>query len=299
MKFWYCLLLISSSIISAWGQGCSDAGFCTVSSLLPSDTATAILKNQLKAGIAIGKADYSISIFSQYVEFNRELTKRLGLDVKLTSILQRGNKIQSFGASDLFVTTAYKFSQHLSGTVGAKIPLSNGNKSNNNLPLPMDYQSSLGTYDIIAGLSYSTGNFLLAVGYQQPLTQNDNAFISSDYPETSPLSKFQSTNNFKRSGDVLLRVMYNVKVNENFSISPGLLPIYHLKNDRYTNESNEELVIKNSAGLTLNTNLFVDYTLNDRHALHFNASIPLVVRKERPDGLTRSFIATIEYRIKF
>ena len=70
----------------------------------------------------------------------------------------------------------------------------------------MDYQSSLGTFDLIFGVGYQINKLQLVAAIQQPLTQNNNLFFASSYPEDSPLREFQSTNKFIRSGDVMLRV---------------------------------------------------------------------------------------------
>jgi hypothetical protein len=57
--------------------------------------------------------------------------------------------------------------------------------------------------------------------------------------------------------------------------------------------------IEGSQGLTLNGNLYIDCTLDEKSSLQLNAGIPFLFREARPDGLTRSFIATLEYKIKF
>ncbi|MGB0979193.1 MAG: hypothetical protein ACPGVV_07335, partial [Croceimicrobium sp.] len=75
--------------------------------------------------------------------------------------------------------------------------------------------------------------------------------------------------------------------------------IYHLANDRYTNALDQVLEIENSQGLTLNANLYLDYKLSPISWLQLNAGFPFLVREARPDGLTRSMIANLEYRISF
>lgn len=105
-------------------------------------------------GAFFGGADNAISVYGAYLEYNRQLNKKWGVDAKLTTIAQDGNEISVFGFSDFFQNTSYKASEKIKFTLGAKIPLSTANKSNENLPLPMDYQSSLGTYDLIFGIGY-------------------------------------------------------------------------------------------------------------------------------------------------
>jgi hypothetical protein len=57
--------------------------------------------------------------------------------------------------------------------------------------------------------------------------------------------------------------------------------------------------IQGSAGLTLNLNAFLDYNITEKSGIQFSAGMPLLVRETRPDGLTRSFIASLEYKISF
>lgn len=284
----------------AFGQGCSDAGFCTINSLKPNNTdSTAVVDNQFKIGAFYGKADNFISIYGNYFEYYRQLNNNLGLDAKLTTLAQSGNGISVFALSDIFVNINYKANERVRFTLGAKIPLSKANKTYNNLPLPMDYQASLGTFDLIVGIGYEINQIQIVAAIQQPLTQNDNQFIASDYPANSKLRTFQSTNKFQRSGDVLLRVSYPLNISSKLKLTPSILPIYHLTNDRYLDELNFNREINGSKGLTLNGNAFLDYEINNKSIIQFNFGIPFIVRESRPDGLTRSFIANIEYRLKF
>jgi hypothetical protein len=299
----YLLLIIGfwvAGLSFARAQGCSDAGFCTMNSFKPEAAdSTAELLNQWKLGAFVGSADYAIVLYGNYLEYNRQLNEKFGLDVKLTTLAQQGNDIAVFGLSDVFLNTHYSANDKLRFTLGAKIPLSSASRMRDNLPLPLDYQASLGTFDFIFGVGYIIKNWQLVAAIQQPLTQNNNQFLATDYPLTSPLAAFQSTNGFKRSGDVLLRLSYPVEVTHKLRLTPSLLPIYHLANDKYTDVLNVEREIIGSKGLTLNGNIYFDYALNTKSSLQLNLAMPFIVRDARPDGLTRSFIANLEYRVRF
>lgn len=292
-------LFISLAIIGK-GQGCSDAGFCTINSLKPHETDTiAERTNQIKTGISYGKADHSVYIIANYLEYNKLFTDKLGMDLKVTSIYQNGNDISSFGLSDIFLNASYAMSNYSTVTFGMKIPLSRADKMNQGLPLPMDYQNSLGTLDLILGLGFEIKKLQLVLAWQQPLVQNKNEFLADDYPVNSELSNFQSTNAFKRQGDIMLRVSYPFQIASKFRITPGVLPIYHLANDKYTDNGGLDREIKGSKGLTLNTNLYFDFDINHTNTIQLFLGMPLVVREIRPDGLTRSFLITFEYQIRF
>ena len=83
-----------------------------------------------------------------------------------------------------------------------------------------------------------------------------------------------------------------------FKLTLSFLPIYHLTKDKFSDVNGLEQEIEGSDGLTLNTNAYLYFEINNRSELQFNLAMPLVVRDERPDGLTRSLIATLEYHIK-
>ena len=183
--------------------------------------------------------------------------------------------------------------------IGTKIPLMDGNRIKDNLSLPMDYQSSLGTFDIIAGIGYEIYNIQFMAALQQPLIQNKNEFIAESYPSDSKLSTFQSTKEYTRSGDILLRVSYPINLGSKVILTPSILPIYHLGNDKYVDSNGAEKEITGSQGLTLNGNLYFDFIINHRNSIQLNAGMPFVVRDVRPDGLTRHFIVNVEYKVKF
>lgn len=293
------IILFLIGVNHTYAQGCSDAGFCTIDSFKPHTDSMEVLNNQMKVGVFYGKADNSISAYGNYIEYNHQLNDNFGFDAKLTSIAQNGNGISTFGFSDFFINANYKVSEKFKLTLGTKIPLSNASKTFNDIPLPMDYQASLGTLDLIFGLGYQINKIQLVAAIQQPLTKNDNEFIASAYPADSPLNSFQSTNKFKRSGDVLLRVSYPISITPKLQLTPSILPIYHLANDKFTDEFNTEKEITASNGLTLNGNAYLDYQIDDKNSIQLNIGMPFITRDSRPDGLTRSFIANLEYKIKF
>lgn len=280
-------------------QGCSDAGFCTLNNFKPNAIDTTTPANQVRIGASVGGADHSISVFGNYLEYDRRLGKRFGFDAKITSLAQSGNGFSTFGLSDVYANLHVKFREKFKLSVGAKIPLTDGNALKNGLPLPMDYQSSLGTYDLILGLAYGIKGLQLAAALQQPLTQNDNAFLDPAYPGDVRFAQFQSTNGFERKGDVLLRGAIPVSAGSQFKLTPSLLLIYHLGNDRFTNSLGKQQEIEGSQGLTINANAFVDYMLNQHNALQLSIGVPLLVREARPDGLTRSFVINLEYSLRF
>lgn len=284
--------------IYSYGQGCSDAGFCTMDGFKPNHHLDLDKKNnQFKIGAFFGGADNDIAVYGNYLEYSKLINEELSISSKLTTIGQKGNNISSFGLSDLLLNANYKINNSLIATLGTKIPLSSANKKHNDIPLPMDYQSSLGTFDLIFGLGYTIDKFQFTTAIQQPLNKNKNQFIAEN--SNPDFQKFQSTNEFDRSADVLLRVSYPFEITNKLKLTPSILPIYHLSKDKYKAEDNSIKEIKDSQGLTVNATTYLDYEINQNNVLQLNFGTPLVTRKVRPDGLTRSFIVNLEYQVRF
>lgn len=291
-----CLLLTQT----AYSQGCSDAGFCSLDGIQSSDSQNNSFKNQFTLGSSYGIADHGITIIAPYFSYQRSLGESLSISTKLTSIQQSGGEIKNSGLSDVFVSARYQLSSKTNLTAGAKLPLSDGNEFFNSVdPLPLDFQPSLGTTDIIVGFATKVKTLQINVATQLPISQGENTFLSEAYDSSSFYSEFQSTNNYNRKGDVLLRGTYEISKTEKLRFTSSLLSIYHLGNDTYEDTNNVEKEIEESSGLTVNLNLFLDYNLSHNSSLNFSVGSPIVVRKIRPDGLTRSFIATIAYRYQF
>jgi hypothetical protein len=105
----------------------------------------------------------------------------------------------------------------------------------------------------------------------------------------------------ERKGDVLLRASRNFSSKGSFSFNTGLLGIFHLGEDSYTNpfESNMMLPINGSSGLTLNLTGAAYWQVGKQTRVGLTGGIPLVVRDVRPDGLTRSWVLSPEISWSF
>ena len=295
------LILLVSVIRSAlYAQGCSDAGACTAPGFaLHNDSIhTSAVINEIRLGFSYGNADNAIRVIGQYLEYHRQLDPLTRLSARLSELAQFGNDISTWGPSDLFLNGSFGLSNVLSVSAGVKLPLMQADRSLNGLPLPMDYQSSLGTVDLLLGLNYRYGAWRMLFAWQQTLTQNKNRFDPNLYPGDSPLNGFADTRSYSRQGDVLLRLSHAFQLKK-WTLTPGILPIYHLGNDSYEDDLGTEREIEGSAGLTLNAIAYIDYSFSRASALQWNFGFPLVVRESRPDGLTRGFQTSIEYRIRF
>ncbi|HEX5625102.1 MAG TPA: hypothetical protein VFX48_03720, partial [Saprospiraceae bacterium] len=233
------------------------------------------------------------------LQYLRSFGRFSSIDAKLQFLSQNGNDITSYGLSDFYFNANWKLYRSLVLTTGIKLPLINGDIESDLGALPMDYQPSLGTVDAILGFSYSIKKLQLNLVAQQPLSDNENQFLVENHPPNSVLREFQSTNHYKRKGDVMLRVSYALPMGSRATVSPSIQPVYHLGNDEYTDISGNTLEIEGSDGLTLNLNLHIHVRLSRHNAIALGLGAPVITRDVRPDGLTRSFVAGLDYQFRF
>lgn len=292
--------------VQVYAQGCSDAGFCTIGSIKPQGSALQNIKKQkLTVILANGIGDESVYVFTPGIQYDNQLSERWAIQAKITANYASGNLGNAFGLGDAYLSGTYsikdKSSWKKSILLATKLPLNNGDIREGTRPLPMQYQSSLGTVDIIGGFSITNNKWAFATALQQPLSgTNRNTFLPA-YWNTAAALKYAATNDFKRKGDVLLRAGYNVVPNKKFNINLGLLGIYHLGEDSYIdgNISNQPIEIAGSEGLTLNGTAAAWYQVSNKFSIGLTGGVPFVVRDVRPDGLTRSFVIAPEFIFNF
>ena len=275
--------------VKSHAQGCSDAGFCSIHSIKNNTTASIKdNKNDVAIGFSFGKGERSTSVYTPYVEYTRNITNQTAVTAKLNFSAITGELANTIGMGDLLFV------------VGLKIPFNKADIVKNGIHLPMPYQTSLGTTDLVFGLSFTRNEFGATLAWQQPLTgMNGNRFLPGDYPDEPLAAEYLPTNYLERKADALLRLSYNIDLTTKLSIRPSLLTIYHAGNDSYLDNNKMRIEIEKSSGPTLNANIFVDYRLSGTRGLELTLGTPFVVRTNRPDGLTRSFVAALEYKFIF
>lgn len=302
MKIILSAFLVLLTISFTLAQGCSDAGFCTLSAINAEskNDSTPTAKNTLKVGISAGATDYDVRILAPYVELSRLLTKNINAGIKLNGNYRTGPVTSVAHFSDAIITASYAVAQKHSLMAGVKLPFNSANLAFEGEYLPMAYQTSLGTVDIIAGWRMQSGNVTVSAAYQQPVEQNSNSFKPESTKNTE-LQNYARTTDYKRSGDILVRASYTHNLQgkaKRLKLTYSILPIYHLQNDRYSDSQGFEKEHANSQGLTLNLNLFANYELKKNSYIEFSTGAPVIARKFRPDGLS-TFALTLEYGIKF
>lgn len=291
-----CIILFGSF---SYSQGCSDAGICSIgngfSSVIDST------KNKIEVGNVFGKGLEDVTYISPYISYTRVFSTHFSLTTKITYSQASGSFGTRGNVGDAFLIGNYKFSdknnKQWSTLLGIKIPFTGSNDKINNFSIPLDYQSSLGTYDLFLGadFKYKKWNFNTAI--QIPVI-NSNA--NSYFDEYSASNDFPTTNLFERKSDVLFRSMYTFKSkSQKLTYKPNFLFIYHLGNDTYEDIFGNRQEIKNSEGLTINANFISNYKINSTNNIEASVAFPLVYREIRPDGLTRSATLGISFKHSF
>lgn len=301
-KIVFCIALILVSVLLR-AQGCSDAGFCTLGNFKPLYENSS--KQKLTLSFANGIGDEGVYVFTPAVQYDIRLNKQWQLQTKATANYASGNLGSAFGLGDFYLSGTYilknKSKWQSSFLFGIKIPFNTSNLKQDGKSLPMQYQSSLGTFDVIGGYTITNQKWLFATALQLPLSgKNNNNFLPAYFANTAAL-KYPKSNDFDRKADVLLRANYNIKQSNKIKLNAGLLGIYHLGKDTYIdgNISNKPLEINGSDGLTLNITGAAQFALSKKIDVGLLAGVPLVVRDVRPDGLTRSFSISTDFIFKF
>lgn len=303
-----CLIIAFCCFTNIYSQGCSDAGVCSLGGL------KADINNYHRSIITLnlqyGLGEQNVKIFTPQLEYLTRLSNKWSLQVKLPFVFASGNlgKVAAFG--DITFGGIYqlykKKNWQLSLNLGAKCPTSFANKKSkddksnpNTLSLPMPYQPGLGTYDALVGLDARyKENITMAVGFQMPVKQlNGNDFDTAKVPyyEKEKKQYFTSAQLFRRP-DAIIRIDYRLKFTKNFSLYLGALPIYHLGHDRFTDTFGISHAIHGSKGLTLNIYSAIDIKILKNYSITLRYAAPAIVRKVRPDGLTRHYVIGLELK---
>lgn len=308
LQYWAvrALIIIFASVpfAEAAAQGCSDAGFCSLGNLrTQKNDSLNVNKQKLGLFLPYGAGDDGVHVITPGIEYFNQLTTQWAIQAKLTANYATGSLGTAWGFGDLFISTTStlksKSNWVTSIMIAAKFPLRKSDLSTDGQPLPMQYQSSLGTVDAITGLTVHNAHWQFSAGWQQPLTGgNTNSFLPA-YWNTPDAQHYPPSKKLTRRGDILLKSTYTVIPVKKFSLNAGLLGVYHLGEDQYTDQNNSTLSIQGSGGLTLNATLACWWQFSDSLVVGFTAGSPLIVREVRPDGLTRSFTLAPEIILKF
>ncbi len=314
-RFSLLTLFVLASSVTLFGQGCSDAGFCTMGAMKPDQPYNKHIQlklNSMDLSFYRGTTSLTPVIYVATADLNFSLSGKNTFQVKLPYQAITGRLANTSGVGDISlcftrnIKSTDQYSLNLS--VGTKIPTNNSDKANDTgRPLPMYYQTSLGTYDFISGISLINRQWLFATGIQIPLNQNKNQFVWSawdGHEEKEYVDRYNQARDLRRGVDVMLRVERNFRF-ARFNFTLGLLPIYRITQDEFTKSGKpagstiERVSPPEAKGLALSGIFTTGYNFNVRNGVKLLLGRKIVQRKTNPDGLTREFVSSITYSYRF
>jgi hypothetical protein len=332
------LLILSNHLL--FSQGCSDAGFCTMGAMRPNQGFSKKVNLRVRSvefSQYYGLTSFYLTILSYTADVNIGITNRLTAQVKLPYQFVFGSLGNTSGLGDISLSLTQnlvnKEAYQINLSVGTKIPTGNSNitsrvRDRNGVyadrPLPMYYQTTLGTYDIIAGISLATKNWLFSTGIQIPLNRNGNTFLWGGWNKTADSAKvlnYPKSKELLRGTDVMFRVERNFRFS-NWNTYAGLLFIYRVTKDKFKDADGKEkevATVNHLFGKDIGTDNFAislliggGYRFNTKSGIKAMIGYRLIDRlsiqqlkgedvemKRNPDGLSRLLVTNIGYEYRF
>jgi hypothetical protein len=299
-RIFFFLILAFSFIVmhETRSQGCNDAGLCTFGEF---GTMTSEQQQRFTTEVSyifgLGEKQNLINTLQLDQRFSI-LDNKGQVFLRLPFTYVYGRLGQTTGLGDvtagLDLTLYQKDELKITAMAGGKIPPNKANISQDGRGLPMAYQTSLGTYDLILGANMYIQKWRIGAGYQKPFGENGNTFLHQNWEDNEDALEYWESNKLKRGDDVMLRVDRYFTVREKNSFFAGLLSVYRLQKDRIE-KNGEEIALEESNGLTLNASLGYSIALQNNGSLRLLLAAPIITRKVRADGLTRTAVFSLTY----
>lgn len=271
----FTLAVVSESNIKAQ---CSDAGICQMGLFLEEES---ILKNNLGLRYSYGYSgkDDDIQYSSAILSGNSFLLDNTSISFLLPYNSQSGPLGKVRGIGDLIVSVTQNFqlneASNIALSLGGRFATGDANKDPD---LPQQYQSSLGSNDLLLGVQYNLNEIQLGMGYQVAGSRNNNAITR-----------------LERGDDFLLRGGYYFGI-DNLSITPQLLVIKRLSESSVLDTTSTEenfVYVEGSDQLQINFLLNAEYKFTKSTGLVFEFAFPFLKREVNVDGLTRALTLSL------
>lgn len=290
----FIVLIISFSFIyNSFSQGCSDAGACSIESInfeeFNSNKKT-LVKLNLEQTFGLGEKFVFISQTTAGIQFRA--TKTSLLELRIPFIYVNGNLGQNSGVGDLMLSLNQQVfkskKKSLNLIIATRLKSNNSDSEYNDKPLPMAYQTSLGTNDIIIGSLFSIDQWDFYAAYQHSFGRNKNTYLVNDI--TIPKNQqYYESNQLKRGDDVYLRGRHFFDLKNKNRIYVNSLLIYRIQKDKII-KNNENIQIEGSEGLTVNMAFTYSKNLENNRKMEFSLAFPIIDKDYRSDGLTRNLV---------
>lgn len=284
------ILLLSIFKINA--QGCSDAGGCSAGSMSFLESPQ---KNKINFAIeqtfGLGEKFTLIGQTTAIIQYR--LFRTTHLELRSPYIFTVGNLGHTAGVGDMiFSVTQNLFTKQTQGSsllMGVRLKSNNANFTYHDTPLPMAYQTSLGSNDFLAGIFYYWQKWDFYIAIQHAFNRNKNQYIHSEN-ESDEKKLYYESAGLKRGDDLYFRVQHTFSLKQNKNqIKATLLNIYRLQEDQII-KNDENIYLNGSRGLTINVGVTFVKILENNKTLEWSIAFPVIDRKYRADGLTRNMV---------
>lgn len=296
--------------ISAYSQGCSDSGFCTMGAFKPDQPYVKkfnVRLNSVELTQHLGHTKYGDWIHATFLDATIGFSNRTSLQVRLPSYaIIEGNMPTTRGWGDLFFNLSHavvvRDNYRFYVTAGAKIYTSRPDKkSEDGIAMPLYQQTTVGSNDLSIGGSLITRKWLFAAGYQHALNRTKNNFNHKDW-EGHELENvvivYDPSAGLERGDDIMARVERNFRLSR-FNFYVGGLGLWRVTSDKTLNPQGELTKVAGSTGLALNAVTGAGYQFNTRMGIRLLLAFKVKERESNPDGLSRDFVSQIAYIVRF
>ena len=260
MKSWRLgiIFFISTRV---FGQGCSDAGLCSIGGLESlqnriSKTSIISFAHNIGMGEHFERGERKTIINSFIVGGKVFLRQGTMVDMKLPYTVVTGDLATTSGIGDISISVSQQLhssqDQSLLLTLGTRLKTNNANRTKNGRPLPMPFQTSLGTNDLLLGLTANRRDWQFSIGYQHPFGRNKNAFLKSAWPDDQEAQEYFESSGLKRGDDLAIRVEKRFE-KQRFDLFVGMLGLYRIEKDEIIKEDSE-IKLSRSSAPTININ---------------------------------------------
>jgi hypothetical protein len=298
------IILISwTAFPAAYSQGCNDAGICTFGEFdgVNNPHTGKGIKTEISYIFGLGENNNLVNTIQLDQRFDI-FNGKGSVFFRLPFTYVYGTLGQTSGLGDVTAGLDYAVYQKekvmVSLTAGAKLPSNDANKSSDGKGLPMAYQVSLGTYDLLAGAGITLQTWRIGLAYQKPFGANGNAFLYDFWEGEDEALEYFESNELKRGDDVMLRLDKDFTLKNNSSLQASVLAVYRIQKDQIV-KNDIPVDLEDSNGLTLNLSVAYNIPLKNQDNVRLLLAAPVITREIRADGLTRTFVFSLAYSFHY
>lgn len=297
MKYSLFLIVIFFFITpKSYSQGCSDAGACSIEHFSFDNEKTPLTYLKLDIEQSFGLGEKFIFISQTNANISYSIKNKISFELKVPYIFTYGNLGQSNGPGDLLLSANAKLfstqKSNFGAVIAGRFKTNDADKRYNSIDLPMAYQTSLGTNDVILAFYNAMEKWDFYAAWQHPFGNNQNNYLQNPL-ESNTNKLYYESNKLKRGDDAYLRVRRSIKLKNTNKLTITALAIYRLQKDEIIkNDVYQKL--DGSDGLTLN--LAVNYLINLKNSrkLDLSLAFPIKDKPYRADGLTRNVVISLK-----